>query len=190
MSFREEAVLDIAKKAYQHMGYNVENLIKNSDLYEREGKNQHAFCVSMDRKEDVRTLNNITPSARWMDTVLHEFGHGLERLERIARGPDRGDNLGLSDDSLARHSRLLWVEYSGIHGLLASRRLTRAFNARNRAGPGRISVAVRGAGFFEVLGLDLDRGMRDPEALHEEVSDFPQERSVFDTLLRDDVARE
>ncbi len=62
------------------MGFDIDTLIKNSDLYEREGKNQHAFCISIDRKKDVRTLNNIKPNVQWMDTLLHEFGHAVYDL--------------------------------------------------------------------------------------------------------------
>src|SRR4029077_10097072 len=46
------------------------------DLYGRDGKNQHAFCIDIDREGDIRVLCNVEPSERWMDTMLHEFGHG------------------------------------------------------------------------------------------------------------------
>ncbi len=41
------------------------------------------------------------------------------------------------------------------------------------------SVAVRGVGLLEILGLDLDRGMRDSEAGDEQITDLSQQRSVF-----------
>ncbi len=67
-----------AKSFFSDMGFSeVGILLENSDLYEREGKNQHAFCVNIDRKEDIRTLNNLLPSMRWMETLLHELGHGV-----------------------------------------------------------------------------------------------------------------
>ena len=31
----------------------------------------------MDREGDVRVLCNVEPSERWMDTMLHEFGHAI-----------------------------------------------------------------------------------------------------------------
>lgn len=70
----------VAKKSFQKMGFDVEAILKRSDMYEKPGKNQHAFCVHIDRKGDVRTLNNIKPSMRWMDTVLHELGHAVYEL--------------------------------------------------------------------------------------------------------------
>jgi len=73
-------ILSIAKSFYEKMGFYVDDLIANSDLYEREGKNQHAFCIDIDRKKDVRTLNNIKPNVQWMETLLHEFGHAIYDL--------------------------------------------------------------------------------------------------------------
>jgi len=78
--FNDKDILAIAKSFYEKMGFNIDDLIKNSDLYEREGKNQHAFCISIDRKKDVRTLNNIKPNIQWMETLLHEFGHAVYDL--------------------------------------------------------------------------------------------------------------
>ncbi len=67
-----------AKGFFLDLGFTeVGALLENSDLYEREGKNQHAFCVNIDREEDIRTLNNLLPSSRWMETLLHELGHGV-----------------------------------------------------------------------------------------------------------------
>ncbi|MBI5346768.1 MAG: M2 family metallopeptidase [Chlamydiae bacterium] len=73
-------ILSVAKGYYSKMNLNVEAVITNSDLFERDGKNQHAFCINIDHKQDVRTLCNIKSNGRWMDTVLHEFGHALYDL--------------------------------------------------------------------------------------------------------------
>ncbi len=62
------------------MGINVDTILKQSDMYERDGKNQHAFCINMDRRADIRTLNNVKPTLRWFDTVLHELGHAIYEL--------------------------------------------------------------------------------------------------------------
>ena len=52
-------------------------ILAKSDLYEKPGKNQHAFCTDIDREGDVRTLDNIRPDSYWMNTILHELGHGV-----------------------------------------------------------------------------------------------------------------
>ena len=51
--------------------------LANSDLYEREGKNPHAFCTDIDREGDVRILCNLQNNEAWMETILHELGHAV-----------------------------------------------------------------------------------------------------------------
>ena len=74
---KKEEIVEIAKTFFSDIGLPVEDILKRSDLYEREGKNQHAFCIAIDREGDVRTLVNIKPTSKWMDTLLHELGHAL-----------------------------------------------------------------------------------------------------------------
>ena len=62
---------------YDGIGLNVDAILAKSDLYEKPGKNQHAFCTDIDRQGDVRTLDNIRPDSYWMNTILHELGHGV-----------------------------------------------------------------------------------------------------------------
>lgn len=78
--FMGKDIISFAKAFYKEMEFDVEPILKRSDLYEREGKNQHAFCINIDRKEDVRTLYNIKPTIRWMETLLHELGHAMYDL--------------------------------------------------------------------------------------------------------------
>jgi peptidyl-dipeptidase A len=63
-------------------GFNlpIAGLFARSDLYEREGKCQHAFCSHIDRKGDVRVLCNVKQDEYWMTTMLHEFGHAVYDL--------------------------------------------------------------------------------------------------------------
>ncbi len=65
---------------YQKMGIDVKPILSRSDMYERPGKNQHAFCMNLDREGDVRTLNNVKDSIKWLETVLHELGHAIYEL--------------------------------------------------------------------------------------------------------------
>jgi peptidyl-dipeptidase A len=68
---------ELAVKTYDGLGMDVRDILNRSDLYEREGKDQYAFCMDVDREGDIRTLCNLKPSLRWMDTLLHELGHGV-----------------------------------------------------------------------------------------------------------------
>ncbi len=65
---------------YQRIGIDVQPILERSDMYERVGKNQHAFCINIDRGNDVRTLNNVQPTIKWLETVLHELGHAVYEL--------------------------------------------------------------------------------------------------------------
>lgn len=65
---------------YGGMGLSLENVLKNSDLYPKEGKSQHAFCYTMDRGHDVRILMNLTPTETAFSTLLHESGHAVYSL--------------------------------------------------------------------------------------------------------------
>jgi peptidyl-dipeptidase A len=73
----KEAIVELSKTFFADIGLPMEDLAANSDLYEREGKDQHAFCITMDRGGDVRMLLNIQPTQDWMDTMLHEAGHAV-----------------------------------------------------------------------------------------------------------------
>lgn len=65
---------------YEEMGFDVRGILARSDNEERPGKNQHAFCMNLDRRGDVRVLNNVKPSIKWLETVLHELGHAVYDL--------------------------------------------------------------------------------------------------------------
>ncbi len=73
----KEDIVELGKKFMADIGLPVEDILARSDLYERPGKDQHAFCTDIDRKGDVRILVNVKPNAYWMDTVLHELGHAV-----------------------------------------------------------------------------------------------------------------
>lgn len=70
-------VKEVAARFYAGIGLPVEAILANSDLYEREGKNPHAFCTDIDREGDVRILCNLKNNETWMETILHELGHGI-----------------------------------------------------------------------------------------------------------------
>jgi peptidyl-dipeptidase A len=70
-------VKQLAASFYDGIGLNVESILERSDLYEKEGKNPHAFCTDIDRQGDVRILCNVKNNERWMGTMLHELGHAV-----------------------------------------------------------------------------------------------------------------
>lgn len=62
---------------YASIGLDISDMLANSDLYEKPGKNQHAYCIDINNAGDVRILCNIKPNYSWMGTMMHEFGHGV-----------------------------------------------------------------------------------------------------------------
>lgn len=67
----------LTERYFAAVGFPIRELVERSDLFERPGKCQHAFCMSMDRGHDVRVLCNVRPTERWMGTMLHEYGHAV-----------------------------------------------------------------------------------------------------------------
>ncbi|WP_162924798.1 M2 family metallopeptidase [Rubrobacter indicoceani] len=78
-AFAGKDIEALTKKTYDNLGLEVRGVMKVSDLYEREGKDQHAFCLHVGRKPpyDVRVLANVRDDHYWADTMLHEFGHAV-----------------------------------------------------------------------------------------------------------------
>jgi len=75
--YKSQDPVKLVATFYDGIGLNVDAVLAKSDLYEKPGKNQHAFCTDIDRSGDVRTLDNIRPDSYWMNTILHELGHGV-----------------------------------------------------------------------------------------------------------------
>ena len=67
----------LAHKFFNGIGLPVDSILAHSDLYEKPGKNPHAFCTHIDRSGDVRVLMNLKNDVSWMETALHELGHGV-----------------------------------------------------------------------------------------------------------------
>jgi peptidyl-dipeptidase A len=74
----------LAKDFFAGVGLPVEGVMDRSDLYEREGKSQHAFCIHIDRSGDVRMLCNLRPNEHWTMVLFHELGHAVYD-DRISR---------------------------------------------------------------------------------------------------------
>jgi len=73
--YKDKDMVKLTSEFYNGIGLPVDDLIKNSDLFEKPGKNQHAYCTDINNDGDVRVLANVVPNEKWMGTLLHEFGH-------------------------------------------------------------------------------------------------------------------
>lgn len=75
--YKDKDLVALTVQYFTGIGLTVDDLIEKSDLFEREGKYQHAYCTDIDREGDVRVVCNVKPNQRWMDTMLHEYGHAV-----------------------------------------------------------------------------------------------------------------
>jgi len=75
--YKGKDIVEVTKTYYKGTGMDIEDMLKKSDMYERKGKNQHAFCMDVDKEGDVRVLCNTKNNSYWMNTLLHEFGHAV-----------------------------------------------------------------------------------------------------------------
>ncbi len=70
-------VVELSRRFFAGVGLEVDDILARSDLYERTGKEQHAYCIDIDRRGDVRVLANVQNDENWAGTMLHELGHGV-----------------------------------------------------------------------------------------------------------------
>ncbi|MFA4922881.1 MAG: M2 family metallopeptidase [Ignavibacteriaceae bacterium] len=75
--YKNKDIVALTKNYYAGLGLPIDNLVAKSDLFEKEGKYQHAYCSNLNRGKDVRVVCNVKPNYNWMGTLLHEFGHAV-----------------------------------------------------------------------------------------------------------------
>ena len=75
--FEGGSIEDLVTGYFDAVGFDVRSILARSDLYEKEGKCQHAFCADIDRSGDIRVLCNLEETEYWVATMLHELGHAV-----------------------------------------------------------------------------------------------------------------
>lgn len=65
---------------FDSIGLPARAVIAQSDLSGRPGKYQHAFCMDLDRRGDVRVMCSVERTEYWLETLLHELGHAVYNL--------------------------------------------------------------------------------------------------------------
>jgi len=77
----KEQVVEMSKKAYAGMGYNIDEMPITLDLFPRENKNTHGFSFPIEPGKDARILANLTNNVSSVDTLMHELGHSVFTVE-------------------------------------------------------------------------------------------------------------
>ena len=78
--YRDRDVVELVSQFYEGIGLDVHGIVQRSDLYEKPGKEQHAYCMDIDRRGDIRVLANVRRDENWTGTMLHELGHAVYDL--------------------------------------------------------------------------------------------------------------
>jgi peptidyl-dipeptidase A len=78
--YRGHDVVELVSQFYEAIGLEVHGILERSDLYEKPGKEQHAYCMDVDREGDIRVLANVRSDETWTGTMLHELGHAVYDL--------------------------------------------------------------------------------------------------------------
>jgi len=120
--YADRDVVELAAETYRQLGYGIiDSILARSDLYPREGKNQHAYAVDIDREGDVRTFLNVERNARWMNTLLHELGHTIyqDGIDRTELPYDlRDDPQGFLNEGFAMFCEQPSVNPAWLHSML------------------------------------------------------------------------
>ncbi|MBI1797059.1 MAG: M2 family metallopeptidase [Candidatus Eisenbacteria bacterium] len=162
--FRDRSLEDLTLRFFAAIGFDIRDLVARSDLYEKPGKSQHAFCISMDRGADVRVLCNIQPSEYWMATMLHEYGHAVydQQIDRslpyLLRVPAHILTTEASAMLFGRLSKsAAWLTaYAGV----PEDEARAGADALARAGRDQLLVQTR----WELVMCNMERALyRDPE---------------------------
>jgi len=75
--YKNKDVIKLTEDYFTGIDLQIKDMVAKSDLFEKEGKYQHAYCTDIDRSGDVRVVCNTKPNYNWMNTNLHEFGHAV-----------------------------------------------------------------------------------------------------------------
>ena len=75
--YKDQDIVKLTKDYFRDIDLDIDDMVEKSDLFEKEGKYQHAYCMDIDKSGDVRVLCNVKQNYRWMGTMLHEYGHAV-----------------------------------------------------------------------------------------------------------------
>jgi peptidyl-dipeptidase A len=130
--YKGKDIVQLSRDFYASIGLPVDGVLKRSDLFPKDGKSPHAFCIDVDREGDVRVLANIAEDERWMSTMLHELGHAVYSSEYMPRKLPwflRDSSHTLTTEGLA----MMFERQTKVLGCMEKMRVAPADEAKKKA---------------------------------------------------------
>lgn len=85
--FANRDLVRLATSYFDAIGLRLDDVLARSDLFERPGKAEDAFCLDVDAAGDVRILCNLRSTERGARTLFHELGHAVYYLNIATEFP-------------------------------------------------------------------------------------------------------
>ena len=90
----KDDLLPLTKKLYEKMGWDIDKMPIQYDIFPRENKNQHDICFRIDCPNDIRILANLREEdMNSIEVLNHEDGHAVydngisNHIPYLDRGP-------------------------------------------------------------------------------------------------------
>ncbi len=80
--FSGRDLVELTRRTFDGLGLETSPILDRSDLFPRDRKSQHAFCLDVDREGDIRVLCNVVD-----DAVLDGHDAARARARRLQRRP-------------------------------------------------------------------------------------------------------
>ncbi|MEG2666493.1 MAG: M2 family metallopeptidase, partial [Bacteroidales bacterium] len=75
--YKHVSLEKLASCFYAGIGLELDDILMNSDLYEKKEKSQYTHCLSVDRKNDIRLFSSLCSNEASMKNLLYECGHAV-----------------------------------------------------------------------------------------------------------------
>lgn len=129
MYFPEGKQMEMLKRSYTDMGFDLKGLGITYDVDPRPGKSQHCFSMGISMPDDVRVLANKEATYDYQQVLHHESGHAVYYAGMDPALPfyDRGAPTNTMNESVPMLmeqvcSTAQWLEeYAGVPTELAAR---------------------------------------------------------------------
>lgn len=122
---------------YENMGWNIQKLPIQLDIFPKENKSQHAFCLDVDTNKDVRIIANLTNDINSIESLSHELGHAVYNIgvsEHLPYFQRDFSSFAMTESVAMLMQSLPYKEGAFEKHLGMPRELAQRLNSRNQEG--------------------------------------------------------